>query len=202
VDCCRLTINDGCEWVWIDTCRVDKRSSAGLSKAINSMYKWCWEAAICYACFSDVAPGRERDFQMSRWFTRGWTLQELLAPEVVEFYDAQWKPLGTKSRLVDKIAEFTNIEPSFVLSRGTVREAGIATKLSWMAGRTTKREEDMAYGLLGIAQVNMPMLYEDGKRAFHRLQLTIIRRTNDHSIFAWESERQPVSLLASSPSCF
>lgn len=224
VGCCRLAANDGFHWAWIDTCSIDKRSSAELSEAINSMYKWYWEAAICYVYLSDVDSGckggissifekegrtkpfergeRRYSFERSRWFTRGWTLQELLAPEVVEFYDAQWTPLGTKVKLVHEIAKITRIEPSFILDRETIKAAIISTKFGWMAFRETTREEDMAYCMLGIMHVNMPMLYGEGRRAFYRLQLEIIKQTNDHSIFAWETERRTGSILASSPSFF
>jgi hypothetical protein len=218
IGCCRLAINDGFDWAWIDTCCIDKKSSAELSEAINSMYRWYWEAAICYVYLSDVDSGcmngsnrifevgerveRRHGLEGSRWFTRGWTLQELIAPEVVEFYDAQWTPLGTKAKLVDRVASITNIASDYILDRNTVKEAIISTKFSWMASRYTTREEDMAYCLLGIVQVNMPMLYGEGKRAFLRLQLEIIRQSNDHSIFAWETERTTNSVLAPSPSCF
>jgi hypothetical protein len=205
--CCRLAVNDGFEWAWVDTCCIDKRSSAELSEAINSMYKWYWDAAICYAYLSDVSvsAGSENDLVKSRWFTRGWTLQELLAPDVVEFYDAQWRLLGTKAKLIDIIASVTKIDPKFVLSRETIENASIGTKFSWTAARKTTRTEDLAYCMLGIMQINMPMLYGEGERAFYRLQLEVIRQTNDHSIFAWESgerERQITTLLAPSPTYF
>jgi hypothetical protein len=205
--CCRLAVNDGFEWAWIDTCCIDKRSSAELSEAINSMYKWYWDAAICYAYLPDVSVSAEWKDQLekSRWFTRGWTLQELLAPDVVELYDTQWSLLGTKAKLIDIIASVTKIDPKFILSRETIERASIGTKFSWTAARQTTRTEDMAYCMLGIMRINMPMLYGEGERAFYRLQLEVIRQTNDHSIFAWESiqsERQITTLLAPSPTYF
>jgi hypothetical protein len=207
IGCCRLAVNDGFEWAWIDTCCIDKRSSAELSEAINSMYKWYWDAAICYAYLSDVSigSGRGGELKSSRWFTRGWTLQELLAPDVVEFYDAQWKYMGAKSELNNVIVEATRIDPKFILNRETIEEASVGTKFSWTAARKTTRAEDMAYCMLGIMQVNMPMLYGEGERAFHRLQLEIIRQTNDHSVFAWEPVHtgyQTTTILAPSLTCF
>jgi hypothetical protein len=171
------------------------------------MYKWYWDAAICYAYLSDVSdgPARESELESSRGFTRGWTLQELLAPDVVESYDAQWRFRGTKAKLVRVIAEVTKIDRKFVLSRETIEDASIGTKFSWTAARKTTRTEDMAYCMLGIMHVNMPMLYGEGERAFYRLQLEIIRHTNDHSIFAWEpvhTGRQITTILAPSPTCF
>jgi hypothetical protein len=205
--CCRLAIRDGFEWAWIDTCCIDKRSSAELSEAINSMYNWYWQSSICYAYLSDVMPGGEweQELESSRWFTRGWTLQELLAPDVVEFYNEAWSMLGTKSKLLEVIARITRIERRFLLSRTTIQEATIATKLSWAALRKTTRVEDMTYCLLGLVQVNMPMLYGEGARAFFRLQLEIIKQNNEHSIFAWEPVQrdwQMTAILAPSPRCF
>ncbi|KAF2822684.1 hypothetical protein CC86DRAFT_448373 [Ophiobolus disseminans] len=141
---------------WIDTCCIDKKSSAELSEAINSINKWYWQAEICYAYLPDVAigPDWEREFESSRWFTRGWVIRPSRR-YAVEFYDQTWNLL-----------------------------------------------EDMAYCLLGLLQVNMPMLYGEGHRAFHRLQLEIIQQTNEHSIFAWEpsieTSRQVTAILAPS----
>ncbi|KAH7066373.1 heterokaryon incompatibility protein-domain-containing protein [Paraphoma chrysanthemicola] len=207
VGCCRQAIHDGFEWAWIDTCCIDKRSSAELSEAINSMYKWYWQASICYAYLSDVSGNLawEEQLKCSRWFSRGWTLQELLAPDAVEFYDNSWKLLGTRARLVDHIQEITKIDRRFLLNRDTIRDASIATKFSWAAPRITTRVEDRAYCMLGLVQVNMPMLYGEGDRAFYRLQLEIIRQTNEHSIFAWQphsADWQTTAVLAPSPGCF
>jgi len=133
------------------------------------------------------------------------TLQELLASDVVEFYSEAWAFLGTKSKLITHIEETTKIGREFLLDRESIKGASIANRLSWAASRRTTRVEDMAYCLLGLVQVNMPMLYGEGDRAFHRLQLEIIRQTNDHSIFAWEplqQERQSTSFLASAPTSF
>ncbi len=208
IGCCRLAVNDGFEWAWIDTCCIDKRSSAELSEAINSMYKWYWEAAICYAYLPDVCLEHiswRKQVEASRWFTRGWTLQELLAPEVVEFYDREWQMLGTKSKLIEPIKAATNIEPTYISHREAIRGACIATRFSWAAMRQTTREEDQAYCLLGLVGVNMPMLYGEGKRAFYRLQLQIIAQTNEHSILAWQplpDDWQSTAVLAPSPHYF
>lgn len=211
--CCKLALRDGFDWAWIDTCCIDKRSSAELSEAINSMYKWYWQAAFCYAYLSDVTldqgrrqkvPWREQ-LENSRWFKRGWTLQELLSPDTVEFYDEAWKSLGTKSSLIAIVKRATRIDRKFILDRGKIRSATIGTKLSWAALRQTTRSEDTAYCLLGLVGVNMPMLYGEGHRAFYRLQLEIIRQTNDHTIFAWEPydlDWQRTAALAASPRCF
>lgn len=208
--CCQMALKDGFEWAWIDTCCIDKRSSSELSEAINSMYEWYWSAAICYAYMSDVHHHHEiMDIQMeleaSRWFHRGWTLQELLAPDVVEFYDKSWKFLGTKSQLIQSVERATNINEMYLSDRDTIKSASIATKLSWAAGRQTTRPEDIAYCLLGLVEVNMPMLYGEGDRAFYRLQSELIRKDIDHTIFTWEpieEDWESVAVLAPSPALF
>ena len=186
VGCCKQATRDGFDWAWVDTCCIDKRSSAELSEAINSMYQWYWRAAICYVYLSDVqVDDTKQTFMESRWFTRGWTLQELLAPAVVEFYAQSWHSIGSKTQNVRYIQEATNIDRIYVQDRETIQKAGIATKFSWASRRQTTRIEDAAYCLLGLVQVNMPMLYGEGKRAFHRLQLELLRKKSDHTILAW-----------------
>ena len=201
--CCARAVLAGFEWAWVDTCCIDKRSSAELSEAINSMYRWYWDAAVCYAYISDWS-STEENFQSSRWFKRGWTLQELLAPDVIEFFDSDWQFRGTKSSLLDTVHDATKIETQYLVDREAIKQATVAAKLSWAACRTTTREEDMAYCLLGLVQVNMPMLYGEGAGAFYRLQLEIIKQTNEHTIFAWETSDtwQHTSIFAPSPAPF
>ncbi|KAG9185670.1 hypothetical protein G6011_07001 [Alternaria panax] len=159
--CCAQAVDAGFEWAWIDTCCIDKRSSAELSEAINSMPKWYWDAAVCYAFILDHSLG-SNTFKSSRWFKRGWTLQDLLAPDVMEFYDSNWSFMGTKSSLLSQIQTATDIETHYLINRGAIENATIAAKFSWASGRTKTREEDMAYCLLGVVHVNMPMLYGEG----------------------------------------
>ena len=187
-NCCALALSDGFEYVWIDTCCIDKRSSAELSEAINSMYAWYQNAQKCYVFLADVPTGEdccEEDstFRKSRWFTRGWTLQELLAPSTVEFYGQDWHEIGTRFVLKDVLTEITGIDHDILLD-GKFETASIAKKMSWASKRTTTRVEDIAYCLLGIFGVNMPTLYGEGRHAFTRLQHVIIQTSNDHSIFA------------------
>ncbi|THV00576.1 HET-domain-containing protein [Dendrothele bispora CBS 962.96] len=205
--CCDLARQHGFEYVWIDTCCINKDSSAELSEAINSMYGYYQDAEVCYAYLSDVSRHHNprsfnSSFRICRWFTRGWTLQELLAPSTVIFFDADWTEIGTKSSLQDVITAMTGIPPE-VLSDDNTRSISIATKMSWAAMRETTREEDRAYCLMGIFGVHMPTLYGEGlSNAFMRLQLEIIKFSHDRSIFAW---RAPVDsteergLLAKSP---
>ncbi|KAI6145882.1 heterokaryon incompatibility protein-domain-containing protein, partial [Pisolithus tinctorius] len=192
---CEQALKDGYKWMWIDTCCIDKRSSSELSEAINSMYRWYQNAQVCYAYLNDVdKPGvpSERDrhkFDKSdgwpEWFMRGWTLQELIAPKKVEFFNKDWVPIGNKRRLAPVLKEITGI-PYEVLRGGLgAKRLSVAQIMSWAADRKTTRVEDRAYSLMGLFGVNMPMLYGEGKKAFRRLQLEIIRESSDQSIFAW-----------------
>jgi hypothetical protein len=204
--CCALAASDGWKYVWIDTCCIDKTSSAELSEAINSMFEWYKNAAVCYAYLADIFSPEVYDlhkdsgFQESRWFTRGWTLQELLAPSMVIFYDRDWKEIGTKSSLSAEISDKTGIARSDFLD---FKDANVAVKMSWASGRETTRVEDTAYCLLGLFGVNMPLLYGEGTDAFIRLQLEILKISDDETIFAWEGhDRTESGLLASSPADF
>ncbi|KAJ3573388.1 hypothetical protein NPX13_g4724 [Xylaria arbuscula] len=190
--CCEQAKSDGLDAVWIDTCCIDKRSSAELSEAINSMFKWYQNAAICYAYLDDVitedegapAPSLPASFPTSRWFRRGWTLQELLAPSVVIFYSVNWVNIGNRNGLASIIAETTKIDPRFFDS-GKFEDFSIAQRMSWASRRQTTRIEDEAYCLLGLFGVNMPLLYGEGEQAFVRLQQEIMKESDDQTIFAW-----------------
>lgn len=184
---------DGLEYAWIDTCCIDKSSSSELSEAINSMFAWYRDSAKCYAYLSDVSRANMyQEFPKSRWFTRGWTLQELLAPKDVIFYDQDWDEMSTRSNNAEEISRIAGIDAWALSSSYPLRAVNepfssfcVATKMSWASRRETTRLEDIAYCLLGIFNVNMPLLYGEGNSAFVRLQEEIIRRTDDHSILAW-----------------
>ena len=179
------------EWVWIDTCCTDKSSTAELSEAINSMFRWYQQADICYAYLSDVPCSQSwlLAFRRSTWFTRGWTLQELLAPSVVRFFDDQWHAIGDKSDLAGEIEAITRIPERAVLANfeglENVHSFSIALRMSWAAARDTSRVEDIAYCLMGIFGINMPLLYGEGEKSFLRLQEEIMKVSNDETIFAW-----------------
>ncbi|KAK4188603.1 het domain-containing protein [Podospora australis] len=205
---CKLAKSEGFEYIWIDTCCIDKTSSAELSEAISSMYSWYQRAAICYAYLADV------DFQPakinvahSRWFTRGWTLQELIAPAEVLFYSTDWQFLGRKTELAEMLSGITGIDTS-ILTGADHSFVSVARKMFWAAKRQTTRLEDMAYCLMGLFSVNMPLIYGEGSKAFIRLQEEIIKINDDHSIFAWKIPRPPdmsrrlFGLLAESPKAF
>ncbi|KAI0427891.1 heterokaryon incompatibility protein-domain-containing protein [Xylaria sp. FL1042] len=188
--CCKQAVKDGYDWVWLDTCCIDKTSSAELSEAINSMFRWYQDAAICYAHLEDVSDDVTGDALLpaltrSRWFTRGWTLQELLAPREVVFFSQNWQKLTTKLDSVQILSIITGIEGAY-LEGDPLEDASTAKKMSWAATRKTTRIEDVAYCLLGIFDVNMPLIYGEGKKAFKRLQEEIMKaRPEDHTLFAW-----------------
>jgi len=173
--CCEKVASDGFTYCWIDTCCIDKTSSAELSEAINSMYKWYQNSRICYAYLSDFEASPDlvmenyRSFTESRWWTRGWTLQELLAPSIVEFYSVNWVEVGTKLSLHEQITEITGIDEGVLCGADPLRR-NVAVRMSWAARRKTTRIEDQAYCLMGLFHVNMPLLYGEGSRAFIRLQ--------------------------------
>ncbi|KAH9203297.1 heterokaryon incompatibility protein-domain-containing protein, partial [Leptodontidium sp. 2 PMI_412] len=195
---CSVAAADGFEYIWIDTCCIDKTSSAELSEALNSMYRWYQEARECYAYLADVP---YNSFRKSRWFTRGWTLQELIAPSSVIFLDSEWQEIGTKSNLQRDISEITGIPGSFLLG-DDLRHASVAQRMSWASERKTTRIEDLAYCLMGLFGIYMPMLYGEGERAFIRLQEEIMRVSDDHSLFAWRSIEDHGGILANSPAAF
>jgi hypothetical protein len=216
--CCNQAASDGFEYAWVDTCCIDKRSSAELSEAINSMYRWYQDCAVCYAYLADVpndvdATIQRRKFERSRWFTRGWTLQELIAPSVLEFYGDQWisrgqgASLGTQRSLSDEISNLTGIPSPVLLREAQLSFYSIAQKMSWAAGRETTRVEDRAYSLMGLFNVNMPLLYGEGNRAFFRLQEELMKISADETLFAWELPPLPdrsgyPGILAKSPDSF
>ncbi|KAK4446587.1 HET-domain-containing protein [Podospora aff. communis PSN243] len=198
---CRQACADGLEYLWVDTCCIMKSSSAELSEAINSMFRWYKEAKVCYVYLVDfecqqgppIDPfGPESDISKCRWFTRGWTLQELIAPRDVRFYDKAWRFIGRKSDSMIKISNITGIDPVVLAdsSRDNLDNCPVARRMSWAARRQTTRPEDMAYCLMGLFDVNMPMLYGEGEKAFLRLQEEVIKRSNDLSMFAWKDSAE------------
>ena len=209
---CSLAKGRGHQYIWIDTCCIDKSSSAELTEAINSMFNWYAQAQQCIAYLADVGKDIgdaefEDEFRKSRWFTRGWTLQELIAPINMIFYGRSWNELGTKDQLRQRIWSITRIRSDCLSGgRDALKLASVAQIMFWMSGRRTTRAEDRAYSLMGLLDVNMPLLYGEGaEKAFFRLQLGVIQDSSDESIFAWSnSEREgPIrGMFAQSPDDF
>jgi hypothetical protein len=214
-ECCQMALKDGFSYCWIDTCCIDKTSSSELSESINSMYRWYAGSCICYVYLSDVtktsdafSPEETTEYnylEKARWFTRGWTLQELIAPALVEFYDRDWKKIGTKGSLIPWLTNKTGIDRG-VLEGIRPDLRNVALRMSWASGRETTRVEDEAYCLLGIFGVNMPLLYGEGHQAFRRLQEEILRIEEDYTLFTTHTRDadnfRPEGLLASRTSDF
>jgi len=212
---------------------IDKTNNTELSEAINSMFRWYQDADICYAYLADVpskwsviprteAVDPETDdccFKDSKWFTRGWTLQELIAPTSVDFFSADWAHIGTKYTFAEYISSFTSIPKLVILGVRHIWECTVAERMSWASTRTTTKVEDSAYSLMGLFDVNMPLIYGEGRKAFRRLQEEILKHEDDLSLLAWnlwdpsttlyrqldakaENDWRKCSPLAGSPSHF
>ncbi|EJF57905.1 HET-domain-containing protein, partial [Dichomitus squalens LYAD-421 SS1] len=187
---CAVARKAGYHYIWIDSCCIDQKSSSELSEAINTMFTWYGQSLMCIAYLADVPPvtkysNRASDFQQSRWFTRGWTLQELIAPVDVDFYSADWQLIGSKHELADVVEEITGITYEALLHLKPLEDFSVAQRFSWAARRETERIEDRAYSLIGFFDINMPTLYGEGRRAFRRLQEEVMRRNPDQSLFSW-----------------
>ena len=180
--CVNKAAEDGLEYSWVDTCCINKLTSDEISSAINSMFRWYQRATKCYVYLSDVhVPEEVTDvqafqitwieaFRWSRWFTRGWTLQELIAPAQVEFFSKNGKRLGSKLSLEKEICEVTKI-PIAALRGQSLGDFSFDERISWTAKRTTTVKEDKAYCLLGVFGVFMPLIYGEGEEhALSRLK--------------------------------
>lgn len=181
--CGEQAAKDGLRYFWVDSCCIKKSSDSELSESINSMFRWYGRASKCYVYLSDVSTRKrkERDqisqktwepaFRESKWFTRGWTLQELLAPVSVEFFSKEHIRLGDKQSLEEEIHEIAGIPISALRGR-CLPEFTIRERMSWAAKRNTKREEDQIYSLLGIFDIHMPLIYGEGlfsaRRRLHK----------------------------------
>lgn len=198
--CAKQAARDGLRFFWVDTCCIDKSSSAELSEAINSMFRWYHRAEKCYVYLPDVSIGDltqsdlssqqtwKADLRRSRWFTRGWTLQELLAPRSVEFFSTDSEQLlGDRISLAQEIYDITGI-PAQALNGSHLSHFSVDERMSWAERRETKREEDGAYSLLGIFNIHMPLLYGEGRqKAFARLYKEI-----EQSIRIQKDDRESV----------
>ena len=208
---CRQARDDGIDYCWVDTCCIAKTSSAELTEAINSMFNWYKRAEVCFVFLADfdldvdITDSVSSRIAKSRWFTRGWCLQELIAPKELRFYDCNWRSVGSKASLIRSISNITGIDSHVLEDPSRLFASSIARRMSWASKRQTTRVEDMAYSLLGIFDVVMPMLYGEGEKAFIRLQEEIIKKSNDLSIFAWKPNDQMnvyVDMFAQSPALF
>ncbi|KAI9066353.1 HET-domain-containing protein [Trametes sanguinea] len=174
----------GYDWVWIDSSCINKTVSTELEEAINSMFRWYAESSVCFAYLEDVSQDcrveePQSTFRTSKWFRRGWTLQELIAPQQLLFMSQEWKCLGTKASLADLVEEITGIDAEILTFRKVLSHISIARRMSWAWERVTSKTEDEAYSLMGLFDVS--------KNAFRRLQEEIMKKSPDHTLFAWGS---------------
>ncbi|KAH9888775.1 heterokaryon incompatibility protein-domain-containing protein [Cubamyces lactineus] len=199
---CAIARDHGYALGWIDSCCIDKTSSAELTEAINSMYQWYRKADVCYAYLADVhddsSPYRPSErlrqkILSTRWHTRGWTLQELIAPENVLFLTQTWRVIDSKLGLATLLEQATGVSTAVLTGEAAVESVSVACRMSWASRRKTTRIEDEAYSLLGIFGVYMPTIYGEGRNAFLRLQQEIIKTIPDQSIFAWGGQKWPSS---------
>ncbi|KAH7913147.1 hypothetical protein BJ138DRAFT_1146676 [Hygrophoropsis aurantiaca] len=207
---CQKAKEYGCEFAWSDTCCIDKTSSSELDESIRSMFRWYRESYICIAYLGETISleGLEGD----AWFTRGWTLQELLAPSQIKFYKKDWTPLTSVPNdkednprsIMFPISRITNISiMDLCYFTPGMWGYSMRERLSWASHRKTTRVEDMAYCLIGIFDINLTVAYGEGRRAFLRLQQAIIENNDSWEIFAWEGEPSPYnSAIASGPECY
>jgi len=183
--CGKQAIKDGLQYFWVDTCCIDKSNNTELTTAINSMFRWYRNAKKCYVLLTDVSTPSydgnleanqstwEVAFRDSKWWTRGWTLQELIAPTIVEFFSKQGKQLGDKKSLETLIHERTRI-PLQALRGDPFSDFSITERIGWATQRQTTEEEDTIYCLLGLCGVSMLPIYGEGKEAaLKRLQTTV-----------------------------
>ena len=191
VQFCKLAASLGYDWGWLDTCCINKESSAELSEAINSMFDWYSKSDVCIAYLADVPHPADTavrggtSFSYSRWFSRGWTLQELIAPTAVIFVAKDWQSIGTKVTLANLISSATDISTEVLTTPGAFSGTSIMRRLMWARERQTTRVEDRAYSLMGLFGVNMPTIYGEGDNAFKRLQEEIVKTSSDQTLFAW-----------------
>ncbi|KAF2705055.1 HET-domain-containing protein [Pleomassaria siparia CBS 279.74] len=210
----RIALGLGYQYFWVDTCCIDKTSSAELQEAINSMFRWYQTSVLCVVFLADVERKSTQTtlsdyftaaLRNSKWSKRGWTLQELLAPHHLSFYNQKWNFICDKQEVIGPLEAVTGI-PSKVLRGEGFHDESVARRLSWASHRSTTRIEDLAYCLMGIFDIHMPMLYGEGDKAFIRLQEEILKNSGDDSLFAWQAPDAGHStfrgLLARSPAEF
>ncbi|RYP53766.1 hypothetical protein DL768_001366 [Monosporascus sp. mg162] len=190
--CAEQARRDGLQYFWVDTCCIDKSTMDEIQASINSMFRWYRDAAQCYVYLSDVSMtavlsqngsqadsdqvelSREAVLRGSKWFTRGWTLQELLAPASVQFFSREGLRLGDKVSLEQEIHTITKIPIPALRKTTPFDQFDVDERLRWAEMRQTTREEDWAYCLLGIFGVFMPLNYGEGRdNAIQRLRKEI-----------------------------
>jgi hypothetical protein len=205
---CVLAMEYNCSWAWADTCCIDKTSSAELEESIRSMYNWYANSRVCIVHLRDTIS--MDDMREDSWFTRGWTLQELIAPRTIKFFNKNWKELITgnndkeNSLFLDHITNITGID-NLGLRHFFPKSANRNLEpLIWASRRRTTRVEDMAYCLIGIFCLSLPIAYGEGKRAFFRMQMELLHTENETNLLAWHNGEpsEDHHMIAGGPECF
>lgn len=181
--CLQQAAADGLQYVWIDTCCIDKRNAVELGKAINSMFQWYKQAKQCYVYLKDVSRTVQDSsnawnvaFRASRWFTRGWTLQELIASPTISFFSVERVLLGTKTELAVQLQGITGISIS-ALRGEDLSTFSVVDRFAWATNRTTKEPEDRVYSLIGLLDVPLAPNYGEGREsALGRLKYALAER--------------------------
>ncbi|THV01249.1 HET-domain-containing protein [Dendrothele bispora CBS 962.96] len=175
VEACIKALSDGVEYLWVDTCCIDQEDQTDVHRNVKNMYSYYRNSRICYAYLVDM--GHQSSFGQSRWFTRGWTLQELLAPPEVIFFDSNWGYIGSRTVLCAEISGVTGIPEDIVRGSTSFRDVDVQERMSWSVLRKTSRSVDRAYCLFGILGVSIePDYTEDLVTAINRLQEAFFER--------------------------
>ncbi|KIJ65598.1 hypothetical protein HYDPIDRAFT_88378, partial [Hydnomerulius pinastri MD-312] len=198
-DFCRVAKSSGFKWAWSDTCCIDKTNNAELGESITSMFLWYRNSALTIVYLWDVHGNSPEAMEKSIWFTRGWTLQELLAPPVIQFYKKDWTPCGqggrdeegelynhkSNSELVKRLSRASNVAEehlgNFIPGAESARE-----KLRWASARTVFKAEDRAYSMVGIYRLKKFYIhYGEKEAAFHRMQEELMNHSDGLDLLDW-----------------
>ena len=207
----RIATSLGIPWIWIDTVCINRSSTTELTEAVNSSFRWFRDSNTCIVYLDDLTyepTANEQDLEIAlrrcRWMRRCWTLQELIAPPRVKFYDSEWRFIGSKKSLLHILSRITRVNEEVLEDANCLAEYAVGVRMSWAAHRLAHRIEDMAYSLIGIFDVSMPIIYGEGVRSFLRLQEEILKYIDDATLFAWQAYGSQMyrGLFASSPSEF
>ncbi|KAG0700940.1 hypothetical protein DFH29DRAFT_1080368 [Suillus ampliporus] len=191
---CKLARDAGHHWAWSDTCCIDQTNNIELQRSVNSMFVWYRESALTIVYLSDVPPSSTSGaLAYSAWNTRGWTVQEFLAPNVILFYRNDWSlylndrsPNHKKSVAIMKELEDSTGINAQALVAFHPGMTGAREKLRWASTRATTLQEDIAYSLFGIFGVHLPVIYSETKQnALGRLLQEIVARSGDITALDW-----------------
>jgi hypothetical protein len=185
---CYQAWRDGLQYVWVDTCCIKQGDHDDVARNIRSMFAYYRNSCICYVYLADVSTQddawRESQFPNSEWFKRGWTLQELLAPRDVAFFDREWNAIGSKLDFKDDIAQITTIPPDIISGKQALSKIHPLSRMAWRSGRQTTRPQDLAYCLAGLLGVSIdPDYTETFEQAMIRLWAAVLCLDSDYEVY-------------------